>query len=181
MEFVFDPQSFPVTPLSDRATIRVASLAAVIPARNESRRTILGTLDTILQEVGDRFALDGTKTKSLLSGFLSIIHETPNGLSVFLDGIRNAGYDETVSSWLHDARPRPISGTVLEASMGRDHIVRIASKAGLSISTTSSAIAFMLPGLVQRLTPGGVILTLLPPDILAYVGPACAAAGSGAD
>ena len=181
MEFLFVPQSFPVTLLSDRATIRVASLAAVIPARNESRRTILGTLDTILQEVGDRFALDGTKTKSLLSGFLSIIHETPNGLSVFLDGIRNAGYGETVSSWLYDARPRPISGTVLEASMGRDHIVRIASKAGLSVAITSSAIAFMLPGLVRRLTPGGVILTLLPPDILPYVRPASMAARAGAD
>jgi uncharacterized protein YidB (DUF937 family) len=141
----------------------------------------LGTLDTILQEVGDRFGLGGTTTKSLLSDFLSIIHETPNGLSVFLDGFRNAGYSETVSSWLHDAHPRPISSTVLEASMGRDHICRIASNAGLSVSTASAAIAFMLPGLVQRLTPGGVILTLLPPDILPYVRPTSMAARAGAN
>jgi hypothetical protein len=39
----------------------------------------------------------------------------------------------------------------------------------------------MLPGLVQRLTPGGVILTLLPPDILPYVRPTSMAAGAGAD
>ena len=140
----------------------------------------MGTLDTILHEAGVHFELDGAKTKSLLAGFLSMIDETPNGLSVLLNDFRNAGYTDTVSSWLHDARPRPISSTVLEASLGRDRIGRIASKAGLSFSTTSSAIAFMLPGLVQRLTPGGVILTLLPPDILAYVGPTGAVAGSGA-
>lgn len=140
----------------------------------------MGTLDTILHEAEAHFELDGAKTKSLLAGFLSMIHETPNGLSVLLDDFRNAGYTDTVSSWLHDATPRPISSNGLEASLGRDRIGRIASKAGLSLSTTSSAIAFMLPGLVQRLTPGGVILTLLPPDILAYVGATGAAAGSGA-
>lgn len=140
----------------------------------------MGTLDTILHEAEAHFELDGAEAKSLLAGFLSIIHETPNGLSVLLDDFRNAGYTDTVSSWLHDASPRPISSTGLEASLGRDRISRIASKAGLSFSTTSSAIAFMLPGLVQRLTPGGVILTLLPPDILAYVGATGAAAGSGA-
>lgn len=140
----------------------------------------MGTLDTILHEAEAHFELDGAKTKSLLAGFLSMIHETPNGLSVLLDDFRNAGYTDTVSSWLHDATPRPISSTGLEASLGRDRISRIASKAGLSLSTTSSAIAFMLPGLVHRLTPGGVILTLLPPDILAYVGATGAAAGSGA-
>jgi uncharacterized protein YidB (DUF937 family) len=140
----------------------------------------LGTLDSILHQAGVHFELDVVKTRSLLAGFLSMIHETPNGLNILLDDFRNAGYTDTVSSWLHDAHPRPISSTALEASLGRDRIGRIASKAGLSFSTTSSAIAFMLPGLVQRLTPGGVILTLLPPDILAYVGCTGAVAGSGA-
>jgi uncharacterized protein YidB (DUF937 family) len=139
----------------------------------------MDTLDAILEETGERFGLDGAKTKSLLSCFLSMIDETPNGLAVFLDGFRNVGYSDTVASWLHDARPRSISSTALEASMGRDPIDRIASKAGLSFSTASSAIAFMLPGLVRRLTPGGVILTLLPPDVLPYVRPR--SVGAGAD
>jgi uncharacterized protein YidB (DUF937 family) len=141
----------------------------------------MDTLDAILEETSDRFGLDGTKTKSLLSSFLSMIDETRNVLNVLLDGFRNAGYSDTVSSWLHDALPRPISSTALEASMGRDRIDRIASKAGLSFSTASSAIAFMLPGLVQRLTPGGVILTLLPPDILPYVRIRRVGARAGAD
>jgi hypothetical protein len=40
---------------------------------------------------------------------------------------------------------------------------------GLSISTAQSALAFLLPGLIQNLTPGGVVPTRIPSDILAYM------------
>jgi outer membrane protein OmpA-like peptidoglycan-associated protein/uncharacterized protein YidB (DUF937 family) len=140
----------------------------------------MGTLDAILSEAGTQFGLNSTKTTSLLSGLLSLINETPGGLGAFLDRLRKSGLSEFVSSWLGGGAPRPISSATLETAIGRDSIDKIASKAGLSFSTASSALAFMLPGIVQRLTPGGVIPTHLPSDILAYAGSATGAVAAGA-
>jgi outer membrane protein OmpA-like peptidoglycan-associated protein len=93
--------------------------------------------------------------------------------------LRKAGLNDVVSSWLSGSNPRPISSTTLEAAVGRDSIDTIASKAGLSYATAASTLAFMLPNIIQRLAPGGVIPTKLPAEILAYAGSATSAVAAG--
>ena len=139
----------------------------------------MGTLDAVLTDVGSQLGISGSKTTSLLSGLLSIITETPGGLSGFLDRFRQAGLTDIVSSWIGGTNPRPLSSTGLELAVGRDSIDKIASKSGLSFSTAASALSLMLPNLIQRLTPGGVIPNRLPNDILAYAGSATAAMAAG--
>lgn len=128
----------------------------------------MGTFDTVLADAGTQFGLNTVKTSSILSGLLSMITETPGGLGAFLDRLRKGGLSDFVSSWLGGSSPRPISSNTLEAAMGRDPIDKIASKAGLPFSTVSSALAFMLPNIIHRLTPGGVIPTHLTSDMLSY-------------
>jgi len=140
----------------------------------------MGTLDAILTEAGTQFGLSNSKATSLLSSLLSFINETPGGLGAFLDRFRKAGLGDAVSSWLGNTSPRPLSGATLETAVGRDWIDKIAAKAGLSYSTASSALAFMVPNLVQRLAPGGVIPSRLPSDVLAYAGSATSAVAAGA-
>lgn len=139
----------------------------------------MGTLDAILAEAGTQFGLNTSKASSLLSGLLSLITET-GGLGAFIDRLRKSGLGDIVSTWMGSGQPRAISSTTLEAAIGHDSIDKIASKAGLSFSTASSALAFMLPNLIQRLTPGGVIPTHLPSDVLAYAGSATSAVAAGA-
>jgi outer membrane protein OmpA-like peptidoglycan-associated protein/uncharacterized protein YidB (DUF937 family) len=139
----------------------------------------MGTLDAILVEAGNQFGLSTTKTNSLLSGLLSLIMETPGGLGAFLDRFRKTGLGDYVSSWLGGSSPRPISNTTLEAAIGRDPIDKIASKAGIPFSTASSALSFMLPNLIHRLTPGGVVPTHFSSEILAYAGSATSAVAAG--
>lgn len=140
----------------------------------------MGTLDAILAEAGTQFGLSNSKASSLLSSLLSLINDTPGGLTTFLDRFRKAGLGDAVSSWLTNAPPRPISEMTLESAVGRDWIDRIASKAGMSSSAASSALGFMIPNLVQRLTPGGVVPSRLPAEILAYAGSATSAVAAGA-
>jgi outer membrane protein OmpA-like peptidoglycan-associated protein/uncharacterized protein YidB (DUF937 family) len=128
----------------------------------------MGTFDSVLADAGTQFGLNTAKTSSMLAGLLSMITETPGGLGAFLDRLRKGGLGDFVSSWLGGSSPRPISSNTLEAAIGRDSIDKIASKAGLSFSTVSSALAFMLPNIIQRLTPGGVIPTHLSSDMLSY-------------
>jgi len=116
----------------------------------------------------------------LLSSLLSLINDTPGGLTTFLDRFRKAGLGDTVSSWLTNAPQRPVSEMTLESAVGRDWIDKIASKAGLSYSAASSALGFMIPNLVQRLTPGGVVPSRLPAEVLAYAGSATSAVAAGA-
>jgi outer membrane protein OmpA-like peptidoglycan-associated protein/uncharacterized protein YidB (DUF937 family) len=140
----------------------------------------MGTLDAILTEAGAQFGLSTSKVSSLLSSLLSLINDTPGGLGSFLDRFRKAGFGDSVSSWLTGSQPNPISGTTLESAVGRDWIDKIASKAGLSYSTALSTLAFMIPSLVHRLAPGGVVPSHLPSDVLAYAGSATSAVAAGA-
>jgi outer membrane protein OmpA-like peptidoglycan-associated protein/uncharacterized protein YidB (DUF937 family) len=140
----------------------------------------MGTLDTILMEAGTQFGLSNTKASSLLSSLLSFINDTPGGLGSFIDRFRKAGLGDAVSSWLGNAPPRPLSGTTLESAVGHDWIDNVASKAGLSYSTAASALGFIIPNLVQRLAPGGVVPSRLPSDVLAYAGSATSAVAAGA-
>ena len=140
----------------------------------------MGTLDAILTEAGTQFGLSSSKTGSLLSSLLSMINDTPGGLGSFLDRFRKAGFGESVSSWLSSSPPNPISSATLESAVGRDSIDKIASRAGLSYGTAASALAFMIPNLVHRMAPGGVVPSHLPNDILAYAGSATSAVAAGA-
>jgi outer membrane protein OmpA-like peptidoglycan-associated protein len=71
-----------------------------------------------------------------------------------------------VSSCLDGSAPRPIASTALESALGRDTIDKIASKAGLPFTTASSALAFLLPNIIQKLTPSGMVPMRLPMDIV---------------
>jgi outer membrane protein OmpA-like peptidoglycan-associated protein/uncharacterized protein YidB (DUF937 family) len=139
----------------------------------------MGTLDAILTEAGTQFGLTNSKASSLLSSLLSLINETPGGLGSFLDRFRKAGLGDAVSSWFGSAAPRALSGSTLESAVGHDWIDKIASRAGVSASVASSALGFMIPNLVQRLAPGGVIPTRLPADVLGYAGSATSALAAG--
>jgi outer membrane protein OmpA-like peptidoglycan-associated protein/uncharacterized protein YidB (DUF937 family) len=139
----------------------------------------MGTFDAVLAEASSQFGISSTKTTSLLSGLLAMINEMPGGLGAFVDRLRKSGLGDFVSSWLGSGEPRPISSTSLEAAIGRDSIDKIASKAGLSYATAASALAFMVPKLVNRLAPGGVIPTHFSSEVLAYASGATGAVAAG--
>jgi outer membrane protein OmpA-like peptidoglycan-associated protein/uncharacterized protein YidB (DUF937 family) len=139
----------------------------------------MGTLDTVLAEASNQFGISSTKSTSLLSGILAMINEMPGGLGAFIDRLRKSGLGDFVSSWLGSGEPRPISSTSLEAAIGRESIERLASRAGLSYSTAAAALAFMVPKLVNRLAPGGVVPTHFSSEILAYANSATSAVAAG--
>jgi outer membrane protein OmpA-like peptidoglycan-associated protein/uncharacterized protein YidB (DUF937 family) len=139
----------------------------------------MGVLDSVVNEVGNQFSMSTTNANSLLSGLLSFITQQEGGLSGFLDRFRRAGVGNVVSSWLN-GEIKSVSPETVENALGRDTISGIASKAGLPFSSAATAIAFMLPRLVQRLAPGGAIPSRLPPDIMTYVTGPTAAMASGA-
>ena len=128
----------------------------------------MGILDSVLADAGNEFGLSLAKTTTVLSGLLSMMNDFPGGFRAFLDRLCKAGLNDVVASWVRGISPRPISSSTLEKALGRDCVEAIAARAGLSISAASSVLAYMLPAIVQRLTPGGVVPTRLPPEVLSY-------------
>lgn len=129
----------------------------------------MGTLDPVLVDIATQVGISTPKTATLLSAVLSQITEWPGGLAAFLERFRSAGLSDLVASWLGGSVPRQISSSALETALSREWIESAATTAGLSISTAESALAFLLPGLIQHLTPGGLVPTRIPSDILAYM------------
>ena len=128
----------------------------------------MGMLDSVLADAGNEFGLSPSKTTTVLSGLLSMMNDFPGGFRAFLDRLCKAGLNDVVASWVRGISPRPISSSTLEKAIGRDSVETIAARAGLSISAASSVLAYMLPAIVQRLTPGGVVPNRLPPEVLSY-------------
>src|SRR5262245_66241357 len=113
----------------------------------------MGVLDAVLSETGSELGITNSSAGSVLSGLLSLINRDEGGIGGFLDRFRRAGVGNLVSSWL-SGDARPVTPAAVENAIGHDAIDRIGSRAGLSFATAASAIAFMLPKLIQRLEIG---------------------------
>ena len=141
----------------------------------------MGTFDFVLQQVQERFGISGSSAASLLSGLVSFIDGQSSGLSGFLDRLKQAGLGDVVSSWLGGGSvAKTISPDALQSVLGGNTIANIASKAGVPASAASSALAFMLPAFIQKLTPGGAIPSRLPSDLTSFLGSGASSVIAGA-
>lgn len=119
-------------------------------------------LDTIINEVAQRFDL-GAKARPLILGLLSLIRSDPGGLTGFVDRFRKAGLTDLVSPSLQGVATA-VAPAQLESALGRDSLGRLASGAGISVSTAASVLGFALPKLFSAIAPGGSLPTRLPDD-----------------
>lgn len=129
----------------------------------------MGAMDVLVNEVDSRFGLGAGKAGSLLTAVLALIQEQSGGLAGFLDRFRSAGLGDMVSKWLSGAPTQPLGADSLQSALGQNTLSSIASRTGLSVSTATSALGFMLPKLIQSLAPGGAIPTRLPSEAMSYL------------
>lgn len=117
----------------------------------------MSIFDSIIGMAENKFGLNGGKANGLVSALLSLII-TDGGLSGFLGRFRNAGLGDTVDSWITTGNNAPLSGEQLESGLGANTVAEIAKQAGVTHSTATSALAAIVPQVVDRLTPDGEVL-----------------------
>ena len=139
----------------------------------------MSTLTLAMEEMQNRYGISNTKASSLISGLLSFINQQTGGIGGFIERFRSAGLGDQLSSWFSGAT-RSLSPEQVESVLGTGTVSYLASKAGLTIATASSAIALILPKLMQSLAPGGVAPTRLPSELMSYVNGPVAVANDGA-
>jgi uncharacterized protein YidB (DUF937 family) len=143
-------------------------IAKNIPAANDfifdtkfsrrMRRKIMTQFGSIIGETSERFSLTSDQSKALLSALLGFMSDAgTGGFSGFSRRFHSANLGETVSSWTKTGVNAAISKEQIESAFGAETVATLADRAGLDYATTVSALTFLLPETIDRLTPNGAI------------------------
>jgi uncharacterized protein YidB (DUF937 family) len=111
-------------------------------------------LDSILGGLGG-----GTQPQSgnlLLQLVLSLLQQN-GGLEGVLGKFRQGGLAQQADSWVGTGQNMNISGNELQLVLGPSTISDLASRLGMSEAETGSAMAELLPEVINRLTPEGQV------------------------
>lgn len=113
--------------------------------------------DSIINSAEEKFGL-GDKAGSLLSSLLALIASSANGsFSGFIAKFRDAGLGDLVDSWITTGDNTPISNEQLKSALGEKTINSVAEQNGVEKETATSAMAYMMPQVIDVLTPDGEI------------------------
>lgn len=92
---------------------------------------------------------------ALLGGLVKMLGTDGSGLTAVINGFQKAGLGSIVSSWVGTGPNLPISAEHVLKALGSDTVRGLAQSSGLSEGATATALAGLLPTVVDRLTPGG--------------------------
>jgi|GEM_PF-142009 len=117
----------------------------------------MALFDSIISGAAEKFGL-GDKAGTLLSGLLSLItNQETGGFGGFINRFKDAGLGDVATSWIGGGDNTEFSNEQIESALGSDAIGNIAEQAGIDKEKATSALGFMLPQVVDSLTPNGEI------------------------
>lgn len=117
----------------------------------------MGFFDQILSEVGA--GTGGAVTPShagVMQALVEMLGQGQgSGLAGLLQAFEQGGLGHVAASWVGGGQNLPVTADQIRGVLGSDRIQELAQKAGIPPEEASQAIAAVLPGLIDRLTPGG--------------------------
>lgn len=112
--------------------------------------------DAVVSDLSDRYGLGDRSPElfGLLVGY--IFNDRRGGFGGFVEGFREQGHGDTVTSWLGNPRNgRPLNAGDVGTVFGQGLLNDWSGRLGTSRATLSAAIAGVLPRIVGELTPNG--------------------------
>jgi uncharacterized protein YidB (DUF937 family) len=80
-----------------------------------------------------------------------------SSLASMLSGFQSSGLGDVVASWVGTGANLPISPDQLTRGLGAGQLKNLAQQAGMNENDAASALAGLLPTVVDRLTPNGAV------------------------
>ena len=116
----------------------------------------------LFDDVGKLAGLSGNVApgdSALLTNVLQMPSSSGSGggLAGIVQGFSQSGLGDVVSSWVGTGQNLPISAEQLQQGLGAGRVQQLAQACGLGEGATASALAGLLPTVIDRLTPGGAI------------------------
>lgn len=118
----------------------------------------MSLFDSIIGSTAEKFGLGSDKAGSLLTALVGLISSPQSGgFTGFLDRFTTAGLGDKVSSWITTGDNTPVTNEEMESALGAETLDSVAADAGVDRATATSAMAYMMPQVVDKLTPDGEI------------------------
>ncbi len=115
----------------------------------------MGLFDSVLGAVTGQLQQQGSLSGAL-GGLLATNGEL-GGLSGLADKFQQAGLGHVIGSWIGRGENLPISADQISSVLGSDTIGNIANQLGIDPAQASDQLSQVLPGLIDKLTPHGVM------------------------
>jgi len=115
----------------------------------------MGLLDNLENQVLGNVV--GSSSNPLATGLLQMIQNQPGGLQGLVQSFENKGLGGVAASWVGTGPNAPVTSDQIHQVLGSDQVKALAAKARISPDMAGSAIAQLLPGIVDKLTPNGQV------------------------
>ena len=114
--------------------------------------------EQLIAEAASRFNVSTASVSGLVRGLLSLmLNENTGGAHGFIDQLNRAGLGDAITSWFGGKEGRTLAPTQLESALGANALDKLGAASGLTRTVVSSIAAFVLPRVLSRLTPNGVL------------------------
>ncbi len=87
----------------------------------------------------------------------SLLGEGGAKLSGLLDKLGAGGLDDAVKSWIGKGENKAVSVDQIKAALSSDEVAAVAAKLGVSSDEAAGKIAKVLPTVIDKLTPDGLV------------------------
>jgi uncharacterized protein YidB (DUF937 family) len=117
----------------------------------------MGLLDDIkgmTSEAAGSGGAPGGGTEGAISGLLG---QGGSALPGLLEKFGAGGLGPVAQSWVGKGANLPVSGAQIKSILGSDVVASVAAKLGLSPEAAADKIAQVLPGVIDKLTPDGIV------------------------
>ena len=93
----------------------------------------------------------------LVTSIVEMLSKQQGGLVGLAAAFQQKGLGEIVSSWIGTGQNLPVSADQIQQVLGEGQVRNFAKEAGISTQAAGSKLAELLPGVVDKLTPGGQV------------------------
>jgi uncharacterized protein YidB (DUF937 family) len=120
----------------------------------------MGLLDGLLKNA-PAIAQLATSNPQILQAALALLSTRDasvggtGGLGGLVSAFERNGLGSMIGSWIGTGPNPPITGSQLENALGSDVLGQFAQRAGIPAGQAGGALASVLPGLIDHLTPEG--------------------------
>jgi uncharacterized protein YidB (DUF937 family) len=94
---------------------------------------------------------------NLLKGVTEMIGDGSLSMSKLKENMSKAGLDDIFSSWTGTGENKPISAEQIKQASDPGNLQAIADKAGVSVDQAADELSKVLPDVVDKLSPDGVL------------------------
>ncbi|HEV2181830.1 MAG TPA: YidB family protein [Gemmatimonadaceae bacterium] len=111
------------------------------------RGSAMGLFDGVLG------GIVGAEMATVVNGLI----ERHGGLQGVISHLQSQGLETHVQSWVGSGPNQPVSPQLLHAAVGPDLMAQLAAKLGVPPEELAVKLSQVLPGAIDKLTPGGQV------------------------